>query len=273
MVKKLFIMTSLALAVLGVAGSATAATLLPVPYYDVNKSADPDDDYLCWAATASNMLFYQGWTGGFGSANDLFDEFKFHWSNEYGHAYWAIDWWFTGDAPAGGDANLDNPIPGGGFYQAVTLWDTNAFYGSETDEILNYMVGNVAGNRVWGMLLGYWDSTANKGVGVHVVTGWGYDDYTAGGSSATIYITDSDLGGALPTDYAVSLISGRWYLPGYQDFDETRDLYIMDSVSLEKNNGNPAGPHTPHIPEPATLLLLGSGLLSLCLASKKIRKS
>ena len=49
------------------------------------------------------------------------------------------------------------------------------------DYVWDYVTGNVAATRVFSMLLGDGDG------GIHWLTGWGYDDTTAGG----VWVTDS----------------------------------------------------------------------------------
>src|SRR5512139_3135722 len=76
---------------------------------DVEKSpATSDDDLLCWAATASNILEWTGWgfVSTFDDADDMFAHYVDAFPNKTGNPYPAWSWWFNG-----------SPVtPGGGFW-------------------------------------------------------------------------------------------------------------------------------------------------------------
>lgn len=56
------------------------------------------DDYLCWAATASNLLTYTGWAAqaGFDSSDDVFESFINAFTDNGGNPYYAAGWFFNG---------------------------------------------------------------------------------------------------------------------------------------------------------------------------------
>ena len=66
---------------------------------DADKNVtDRDDDKMCWAATASNILQWTGWglVGGMTTADEMFAYFQDHWTDNSGSAYYGLDWWFDG---------------------------------------------------------------------------------------------------------------------------------------------------------------------------------
>ena len=56
------------------------------------------DDYLCWAATASNMLTYTGWAAqaGFNSSDDVFESFINAFTDNGGNPYFGVGWFMNG---------------------------------------------------------------------------------------------------------------------------------------------------------------------------------
>ncbi|MFO8012577.1 MAG: hypothetical protein R6X20_04635, partial [Phycisphaerae bacterium] len=94
------------------------------------------DDYMCWAAVASNLLEWTGWgkTGGMTTADDMFAYFQDHWTDQGGNMYYGWDWWFDGtnDSPGDPDEWSQVDVPGGGFYPSQAFSDYYLFYGSYT---------------------------------------------------------------------------------------------------------------------------------------------
>lgn len=68
-------------------------------WLDVNK-ANPrnDDTELCWAASSSNILAFSGWGGGTNLTTNtqIFADYKSYWSDQPGHPYYGVEWWFNG---------------------------------------------------------------------------------------------------------------------------------------------------------------------------------
>jgi len=79
-----------------------------------------EDDYLCWAATVSNMLEYTGWgfVGGMDDTDEFLDYFEDH-TTDYGSTNrWGIEWWFTGNLPTQtGDWSVED-VEGGDFWSS-----------------------------------------------------------------------------------------------------------------------------------------------------------
>ena len=74
-------------------------SITDLSFIDAEKtySYDDDDENLCWAASASNMLYYTGWAAqaGFDSEDDLLEDFVDHFDNNGAHAYNAMFWFFN----------------------------------------------------------------------------------------------------------------------------------------------------------------------------------
>lgn len=68
-------------------------------YIDVEKTAFAhDDDYLCWAAAASNSLYYAGWLepAGFCDSDDVFEEFIDSFTDDGGDVDIGCGWFLNG---------------------------------------------------------------------------------------------------------------------------------------------------------------------------------
>ncbi|GAK56714.1 hypothetical protein U27_03677 [Candidatus Vecturithrix granuli] len=64
---------------------------------------DTASDRMCWAAAASNVLFWTRWNPNydgylFDSSTEMFDAFRTYWSNDGGLMYYGWQWWFTGSS-------------------------------------------------------------------------------------------------------------------------------------------------------------------------------
>lgn len=234
-------------------------------YHDAEKSPSipDDDDNLCWAAAASNVLYWTGWGTPegetFGSSDDIFGYYRDHWSNLGGSVYYAWDWWFDGDNDMQGVSPWPQvEIAGGGFWEPDYMFAD--YFDVEFDD-----------DKAWDAM----SSALNQGYGVtltligetnHAVTAWGYvyDDQL---DLYDVYITDSDdsKDNSSPPDllqqydliYNASggeYANGGWYLQNYYGYDT---YYIVEVMSLGQYPG--AQP----VPEPGTILLMGLGLSGL----------
>lgn len=69
-------------------------------WYDAEKSkGNRDDDWLCWASSAANVLAWTGWgtDAGFKTEDDIFRYYSEHWTDHpSGSPRRAWQWWFTG---------------------------------------------------------------------------------------------------------------------------------------------------------------------------------
>ena len=57
-----------------------------------------EDDLMCWAAAASNVLEWTGWgvVGGMTNTDEMFQHFQDHWTDLGGSSEYAWNWWFDG---------------------------------------------------------------------------------------------------------------------------------------------------------------------------------
>ena len=221
-------------------------------YADAEKDPyDGDDDLMCWAATAANILHWTGWSrvdDGTGhvlaDADAIFDTFVDHWTDAGGMMNAAWDWWFDGTNPTQGFAGWSQvDVPGGGFYPDVDFKDhyvrfrepSNLLYG--IDMLLQHGYG--VGAAIY-------RPKPDGGLYGHALTVWGIN--VLDGDYVGLWVTDSDDAKSMPDPpdqlryYAVSDAGGRWYL---QDFGSTDTWYLglVDGLAM--------------VPEPSTAALLG----------------
>ncbi|NLE36900.1 MAG: calcium-binding protein, partial [Pirellulaceae bacterium] len=152
------------------------------------EQTSTEDDLLCWAAVASNMLEWTGWgfVDGMYRSDQLFDYYETHWTDEGGLPEFALQWFFSGvNGSAGSPGWSQVDVAGGAFYpdfdpySLMHIEDANANIMTAIDAYAN------AGHAM-GLSL--------RGAGLaHEVTCWGFNydpadpDYYLG-----IWITDSD---------------------------------------------------------------------------------
>ena len=82
-------------------GKDCSRSLAEGDWQDANKTeAEDDDDDLCWAAAAANILAWGGWDTEINStATAIMDNYEEHWENKKGSAQDAWNWWMTGAEP------------------------------------------------------------------------------------------------------------------------------------------------------------------------------
>jgi len=155
-------------------------------------STSSEDDLLCWAATASNMLEWAGWgyAGGMTNADEFLDYFEAHWTDEGGLPKYAIEWWLNGTNGKQGDAGWSQvDVAGANFYPDFDYTDYYEF-DSDPANVMDHIDDWTAAGYAMGLSL--------RGGGLaHEVTCWGYNydpgetpgdpDYYLG-----VWITDSD---------------------------------------------------------------------------------
>jgi hypothetical protein len=224
-------------------------------WYDAEKTVeDTDDNLMCWAAAASNVLRWTGWgyvvhstEGDMTDEDEMFEHFNDHWEDQGGLSYIGWEWWFEATVPA--DYPNDPPwgggppewsevdVAGGGdFWEPAYDWNnwvhTDLWTSDEMERIDEYL------HNGWGVALGIYN-------GGHAITCWGFnydplvdkttnpEDYYLG-----IWVTDSDddkenTAGGYPDSiryYEVEYSGGHWYI---QDYYETSDWYIDYVFGLE----------------------------------------
>lgn len=248
---------------LGLAGSGFALTYQPygTNWLDAEKSpANNEDDLMCWAAAASNILAWSGWgspvASGVGAEDTIFAYFQDHWTDEGGLMEFGWDWWFDGthNSPSTpGWSSVD--VPGGGDFWDPPYTFTDYYYRTSTDSVAMPAIDDYL-HAGYGVTLGVYE--AAPGDGGHAITCWGYD-YDQNNNYLGVWVTDSDddKTDSTPEDelkyYSVSSVGNKWFL---QNFYGQNDWYIGEVMALDQA---PASA----VPLPAAVWLLGSGLLGL----------
>ena len=212
---------------------------------DAEKSpVNDEDDAMCWAAAASNVLEWTGWgkVDGINGTDQIFAHFQDHWTDGSGWPDMAWQWWFDG-TDRGAHSYVD--VPGGG-----------AFY-TEEDWATHYHKSSILSNSMAAidefLHAGYGIALGLAGDANHMITGWGFNynpddpqDYWG------VWVTDSDddKNQTNPPDrlryYEVEwtpggLHGGRYYLRDYFGLD---NIFLANVYAFEP------------VPEPAVLSLL-----------------
>ena len=155
---------------------------------DVNKNGN-DDSLLCWAGAASNILEWAGWgTPADSTEQNIFDEFKEHWTNQGGMALYGWKWWLNGGLPPTGTEWAQVNVSGGGnYWSGVNFWD---YYYQDT--IKTSVMGSLSSylKSGYGVSLGI-QKACSTGLCGHALTVWGYD-YESNGTYQGVWVTDSD---------------------------------------------------------------------------------
>lgn len=228
---------------------------------DAEKTkANTEDDLMCWAAAASNVLTWTEWgkVSGMTNTDQMFAYFQNHWTDEGGLMEFGWTWWFYGYNPYQGVSGWSQvDVAGGNFWPSYTFG--SYYHRTATDSqalsaIASYLQAG------YGVTLGIY------GPGGHAITCWGYNYNPSNPSEYYgLWITDSDdnKNSNSPPDvlhyYEVAYSGGRWYLQNYYG---SNAWYIGEVMALEPFPGYPPladadGPYSGN--EGSTVTFDGSG--------------
>jgi hypothetical protein len=253
---------------------------------DVNKISSADS-LLCWAAVASNSLYFAGYPGWnsasstyINTAGDIYLAYvngvngHAGWPNNIGSPIYAYEWWMTNRTQSNIVQTPPKTFPSQGlnFYPTAPVLETGsvtAFWtGGDTYGGLD---GYISDHRAIGAVFDV--AASDVGPYGHVVTVWGWDKATN-----QIFITDSDDGATpqLETFNFTTDSSNNIVILGYTNtYTDPIDVTVTELDRLNINSGyelnNGTGPG-PVVPLPPTVLLFGSSLLGL-VGWRRFRKS
>ena len=235
-------------------------------YHDADKTiANTDDDLLCWAAGASNILDWAGWEGYVGDQDAIFGHFQNHFEDKGNLPRYGWEWYFDGtyDGPTAANWAQPDVAGGGGFYPTENFLDyyvEDYKYDAQNKSSTLSSIDAYLHDG-YGVTLGIYKGEWDEGGSGHAITVWGFD--TVDDEYTSLWITDSDdyAGYDVLTEVSLGLVDNMWYLTDYSDGN-----YWIGIVSGLEQASVP-------VPEPATMLLIGSGLIGLAgLGRKKLFK-
>ena len=206
--------------------------------HDAKKTvSSTEDDLMCWAAAASNILAWTRWgfppDESFTDEAGIFQYFQDHWEDKEGYPQKAWEWWFNGIDQDGVDS------PGGGFWDSLHAF--NDYYQAdqnrvnELQKIADYL------HDGYGVVIGLICQSYS-----HYITCWGYEyekDDQDVKQYLGIYITDSDDDSQGLRYYELTRSGWSyddwWYFQYYKDSTE---FFISEVHAL---NRYPSAPPSP----------------------------
>lgn len=154
-----------------------------IPHNAKKTVSNTEDDLMCWAAAASNVLAWTKWGFPegkfFNNADSIFKHFQDHWIDSAGYPNDAWEWWFTGK-------KFDNVdvLGGGGFWEAEYSFEE--YYHVQYDRTKALSAIDKFLHNGYGVVL----ELIGQDRG-HTITCWGYKQNDEG-RYLGIYTTDSD---------------------------------------------------------------------------------
>ena len=184
------------------------STYLNRDWRDVNKEFDGNDEWLCWAASASNVLAYAGYGGG--DEEFIFNYFKSTFSNGRNYVRVAIEHWLE-------------------VHEEMSLQEAKLQI-SEYVNPTNYRAEIIfCFEQENGIVI-----DINDGEGFHhSLTVWGYF-YDEGSDTFSIYFTDSNDQSNYLHLKELYRSGDTWYFLNYHGSDK----YYIDRILLLHKPGN-----------------------------------
>ncbi len=199
-------------------------------FIDAEKTKDDqDDDNLCWAASAADLLTYTGWAAkaGFETEDDVFEAFISAFTDNGGDPYYGIGWFVNG---------VDT------FYQVNRTAAHVKDYGSSGGYLPDYAYDRIAGSQNTAEDFTLLEGAIEKlreGYGV----GLGVDIFTTsgsymGGHAVTMwgYITDNDYTPDDPAYYDMLMITDSDSDKSIEGIDRRESENILNLYSLSYDN-------------------------------------
>ena len=201
---------------------------------DAEKSpTNNEDDLMCWAAAAANILEWTGWGNATGMADsdEMFAYLQDHWTDEGSLMEYGWGWWFDGINDSEGWTDWSQvDVPGGGFYLTESFWGV---FHKQINDFKALSAIDQYFHSGYGVALGTYGPN-----GSHSLTCWGYNyDPSNPTDYKGIWVTDSDDDKYTsdPPDelhyYEVVYDSSEWHL---QDYHGSNDWYIGTVQALAK---------------------------------------
>ena len=228
-------------AILGFASSRPATDVHRVDlafggtWRDAEKCrANKEDDGLCWAAAAANVLAWTGWgtDAGFKDEDAILRYFAEHWTDHpAGSPREAWRWWFTGQHRGKGGAQVD--VLGGGFWKEAAFprydWESprGALFRGIGQNMLKrdpYALKTVL-DEGYGVAIQIVRPLKNGEQDSHMITLWGYRSAKSRRFRG-VFVTDSDDG--KDVDQAASAPNRLRYHP----------VVLRDGMWCFKHNGH-----------------------------------
>jgi hypothetical protein len=198
-------------------------------WHDAEKSQNnKNDDWLCWASSAANILTWTQWgtEAGFQNEDEIFKYFTRHWNDHpAGSPREAWRWWFTGTSNDHGTAKVTKQ--GGGFWPNIEFsrekWnsrDGDIFRGIGQNQLQRdpYLLRHLLENG-YGVVLQIIHPTTGGSRDSHMITLWGFR-YSWTSRFQGILVTDSDdaketnsaeQAANMMVYYPVKLKDGAWW--------------------------------------------------------------
>ena len=210
-----------------------------------------EDDLMCWGAMAANVLDWTGWghVGGMTNADEMFQYYVDHWTDEGGLMKFGFDWWFDGTNDMQGEPGWSQvDVPGGGFYPTEDFFAD--YYHEYVPDATTMSAIDDSLHAGQGVMI-----TLRRPASGHALTIWGFNYDPADPTNYFgIWATDSDDDKAVSGApdrlryFEVEYSAGKWYL---HNFHDANDWYIDDVGAVDS------------VPEPATMGLLVLGGLAV----------